>query len=103
MDVQEQIEFTDSVEVRASATQVASDLGGEVAILNFQTGVYHGLDEVGQRVWDQLQSPTTVSDLRAAILSEYVVDEETCNLDLKELLQQLLDAGLIEVSHGQTA
>ena len=85
------------------ATQVASDLGGEVAILNFQTGVYHGLDEVGQRVWDQLQSPTTVSDLRAAILSEYVVDEETCNLDLKELLQQLLDAGLIEVSHGQTA
>lgn len=103
MSLKERINFLDETVVSASPNQVASDLGGEVAILNFQTGVYHGLDAVGLTVWEQLQSPATVSDLRAEILAKYAVDEETCDRDLKELLQQLLDAGLIEVNHGQTA
>lgn len=101
MELKEHIHFLDETVVSASESQVSSDVGGELAILNFQTGVYHGLDEVGVRIWELVQSPTPVRQLREAIVAEYDVDEMTCDQDIKELLQELADADLIEVTHGQ--
>ncbi|MEL7354766.1 MAG: PqqD family protein [Cyanobacteria bacterium J06560_5] len=93
----------DETLVNTSTNQVFSDLGTESTILNFQTGIYHGLDAVGMRIWELVQLPTAVSEIRRSILLEYDVDEETCDRDLKELLESLMAAGLIEVSHGRPA
>ena len=43
---------TEHSTVVAVQGQVSSDLGGEVAILDLNAGMYYGLDEVGVRVWD---------------------------------------------------
>ncbi|MEM9219940.1 MAG: PqqD family protein [Cyanobacteria bacterium P01_F01_bin.150] len=93
--------FLDEALICASPTQVSADLDGDLAILNFQTDVYHGLDQVGVRVWELLQAPTSFEQVRKTLLSEYDVDMETCDRDLKELLQKLATAGLLEVSQGQ--
>ncbi len=83
--------------VVASPDQIFSDLGGEIVILNVASGVYHGLDEVGARIWHLLQQPQTVEDIRRTIEAEYEVDPELCRQDVSALLQQLLEAGLIRV------
>jgi hypothetical protein len=89
--------------VVAASNQISSDLGGEAVVLNLQSGVYHGLNEVGARIWNLIQQPKSVLDVKQRLLSEYEVEPEVCTLDLLELLHNLEVAGLIEVSNETTA
>ena len=82
--------------------QLWCDLAGEAAILNLQNGVYYGLDPVGARIWNLIQTPRTVDEVREALLYEYDVDTDRCERDLLSLLQALAAEGLIEVK-GDTA
>ena len=75
---------------------MASDIGGETVILGLQKGHYYGLDAVGARIWQLIQTPTSVADLQRAIVAEYDVAPERCEADLLALLQQLIDAGVVE-------
>lgn len=83
--------------VVAAKDQVSSDVGGEAVILNMQNGVYYGLDPVGARIWNLVQQPKRVADLRDAVVSEFDVEPARCETDLIELLQNLLTEGLIEL------
>lgn len=88
--------------VVATEEQVSTDLGDEVAILDFKAGMYYGLDSVGARVWSLIQEPRTVGEIRDILASEYEVDPDRCERDLITLLQRLMDEGLIEVSDEAT-
>jgi hypothetical protein len=83
--------------VVASKDQMASEVAGETVILGLTAGRYFGLDAVGARVWQMIQTPAAVSDVRNAIVAEYEVDPARCEADLLALLQKMLDAGLVEV------
>jgi len=83
--------------VVAARDQVSSNLDGEAAILNLKNGVYYGLDPVGARIWSLIQEPTTVAELRDAIVEEYEVEPDRCERDLLALLRDLAAEGLIEV------
>ncbi len=87
----------------ASADQVSTDLGDEAVILHFQVGVYYGLDEVGRRVWSLLPNSPRVSEICDVIVAEYEVDPEQCETDVKALLGELLEAGLVEVADDSAA
>lgn len=87
----------------AAKEQISSDLGGEAVILNLKTGVYHGLDAVGARIWNLLQEPRTIDDIRDTLLEEYEVEPDRCECDLLILLQQLADSELIEVTNATAA
>ncbi|MBW4509604.1 MAG: PqqD family peptide modification chaperone [Scytonematopsis contorta HA4267-MV1] len=93
----------ESSTVAATAGQISSDLGGETVILNINTGVYHSLSNVGVRIWELIQQPKAVSDIKEVLLQEYDVEPSVCLNDLVALLSNLLAAGLIEVSHETTA
>ncbi len=83
--------------VVATKDQVSSDLQGEVAILDLKGGVYYGLDTVGARIWNLIQEPKTVDEIRDALLQEYDVEPERLERDVLALLQSLADEGLVEV------
>ncbi len=92
----------DSIVV-AAKNQISSDLQGREVILNIKSGVYYGLDGVGTRIWNLLQQPRTVKEIRDMLLDHYDVNTQRAEVDLMALLQKLSDAGLIEVQHGPTA
>lgn len=83
--------------VVATKDQVSSDLGGEVAILDLKAGTYYGLDAVGARVWELIQEPKGIREVRDTVLEEYEVEPEQCERDMIALLQKLADEGLVEV------
>jgi hypothetical protein len=83
--------------VVAAKDQVSSDLGKEVAILDLKAGVYYGLDDVGAQVWNLIQRPRTVNEIRDILLEKYDVERERCERDLLALLRRLAAEGLIEV------
>jgi hypothetical protein len=88
-----------SIESKVVATQhqVSCDLQGEAAILNLENGVYYGLNPVGARIWELVQEPRSVVEIRDTILEEYEVEEEQCQNDLLQLLREMETHGLIEV------
>jgi len=80
--------------------QISSDLSGASVILNLDSSVYYGLDKVAARIWNLLQQPRTVNEIRDALVEQYAVDPERAERDLHALLQKLSDAGLIEIKNA---
>ena len=89
-------DLTDDTILVASGDQVSSDLGDETVLLQLKSKTYYGLPGVAGQVWEQLQEPVSVGDLREALLARYDVEPERCEKELADLLHQMLDAKLIK-------
>ena len=83
--------------VVVSRDLVTADLGEEIAILYLENGVYYGLDAVGARIWDLIQDPKRVGEVRDSILAEYDVEPDRCKSELLDLLEELASQGLVEI------
>jgi len=83
--------------VVAAEHQTSAEVDGESVILDLEEGIYHGLNPVGARIWSEIQEPTPVEEITAAISAEYDVDTEQCREDVISLLRDLKENGLIEI------
>ena len=70
-------------------------LGQESVLLNLNTEKYFGLDAVGTRMWQLVTSSPSIEAARIQLLEEYDVDSETLRCNLSELLEHLVENGLI--------
>jgi hypothetical protein len=77
------------------------NLSGEAILLNLTTGHYFGLDPVGTRIWELIESKERLGDVLAAVLEEFQVDEDTARSDLLGLVNELNAKGLVEVSRPE--
>ena len=77
---------------------VSCDLDGEAAILNLKNGVYYGLDPIGAKIWNLIQKPRVLNEIVEMIFSEYDVDKNRCKSDIFDLIEDLLDNGLVKVN-----
>ncbi len=92
-----------SSEVVASTDQISSQLEDEAVILALGEGVYYGLDPVGARVWELVQTRRTVDEILTTILGEYDVSADRCQRDILGLLRQLAEVGLLEVTDSPSS
>jgi hypothetical protein len=83
--------------IKVTDDQICCDLNGEAVILSLKTGTSYGLDQVGARIWALIQEPRTITDLLHILLSEFDVDSARCEQDLRLLLRNLNEAGLVEI------
>jgi hypothetical protein len=83
--------------VTKAPEQVACDMGGEAVMLNMQSGVYYGTDDIGALVWNLLDEPRSVEAIRDTILEQYSVDADRCEQDLLAFLKEMEAAGLVEI------
>ncbi len=83
--------------VKVTKEGLCRSIDREMAILNLQNGTYYGLDPVGAYIWSLMQQPTSVRELRDAMLEKYEVDEQRCERELLDLLQRMRSEGLVEV------
>ena len=81
--------------VVANPDAMTSSVGIETVILHFTAGTYFGLDEVGTRIWQLVQTPRSVREIRDTLLEEYDVEEERCERAVHSLLASLAEHGLI--------
>ena len=89
--------ISEETTVVASADQVSSEVGGEMVALNLKSGLYYSLNRVGTRIWQLVQEPRRVGDVRDAIVEQFNVDVERCHRDVLRLIQELADKGLVKV------
>lgn len=77
-----------------------AELGDELVALDVEAGQCFGFNSVATSVWRALGQPRTFDELRALLLVEYEVDPDQCSEELHELLDDLVDRGLVRETAG---
>jgi len=72
-------------------------LDRESVLLNLETERYFGLDETGTRMWQLAIDSPSIDAAYEKLLSEFDVEPELLRSDLLELLNRLVDNGLLQV------
>lgn len=72
-------------------------LDKESVILNVETERYFGLDETGTRMWQLATGAVKVEDAYQQLLDEYDVAPEQLRKDLLDLLDRLIQNGLLQI------
>jgi hypothetical protein len=70
-------------------------LDQESVLLNLDTERYFGLDAVGTRMWQVVTAAPTVNAAFLELVEEYDVPPSVLRSNLTELLEHLLENGLI--------
>ncbi len=89
--------------IRIPDDVISRVLGDEVVILNLATGTYFGLNSVGTRLWQLITEHGSVEQVIAAFLAEYEVEESQLRQDLADLIQQLVQKGLVSSEADETS
>jgi hypothetical protein len=74
-----------------------SNVQDESVILNLDSERYFGLDEVGTRFMTLLTTSATIQAAFDVLIEEYDVDAAVLRQDLSEMLERLLEQGLVKV------
>ena len=79
------------------AELLEAELGDELVALDAKAGNCFGFNSVATSIWRQLASPKSLAEIREALLAEYDVGSEQCTEELGELLDSLVEKGLVQV------
>lgn len=87
-----------SVKVSASDNILFQEIDKELVILNVKDEQYLGLDETGTIFWKKMIESKSLQGAFNDLLNEFNVDPAILLKDLNELLYELKQYGLIDIS-----
>lgn len=97
-------DFSDTSLILEARTELLeANVAEEAVLLDPEAGVYYGVNSVGATVWEVLQEPASIGELRDAVVEEYGISREACERDLAVFLEELAAQDLIEVHDDATA
>jgi hypothetical protein len=87
---------------RRAAGVVHRDIGGEHLLVPVKGNLVDlraifSLNPIAADIWEKLDGQRQLGAIRAALLAEYEVEEDVLEADVREVLSQLAESGLIEV------
>jgi hypothetical protein len=80
-----------------SAAPVATEVNGEVVLMNLDRDRCYGLGETGSEIWRRLAEPVRVSALAKQLRATYDAAPGELEADVMRTLREFLAEGLIEV------
>lgn len=86
-----------NTKVKAGKEVISTEMDGEAVLMHVSKGVYYGLNAVGAVIWDRLKQPAAVAEICNSVADEFEVEREVCERDVCSLLDQLEEAGLVEI------
>jgi hypothetical protein len=89
--------LTRSQVVQRAGDLITAPMGGELAMMDMESGTYFVLDEVAAFIWERLAGPLTVADLCAELQGRYEVEPSRCETDTLAFLEGLRGKGLLVV------
>lgn len=72
-------------------------LDDELLAIDAQQAFLYSLNESGGRIWVAVEKPTSVRDVCAHLAAVYDVEDETCRRAVVALLDELHEAGFVEI------
>jgi hypothetical protein len=95
------VSFADRVEVPSQV--LVRLLDREAVLLNLDAERYFGLDETGARMWQVVTSAPSVGAAYQELLNEFDVEPELLRSNFTELLERLVENGLLGLHSADVA
>jgi hypothetical protein len=76
---------------------VATTIDNEVVMLSPRAQSYFGLGTVGSEIWNAIETPRRVDDVCTGLMQEFEIDADTCQRQVLDFLNDLIDRGLARV------
>lgn len=83
--------------VAQSEGYLVSDMNGEKVMLSIENGKYYNLGEIGGRIWELIAQPSSVPAIVNQLVSEYDIEFDQCEEQVRRFLRQLESEGLVQV------
>lgn len=72
----------------------------ECVMMSIEAGSYYGLNAVGSRIWELLESPKTVGQLCRQICEEFDVDAQTCEAAVVIFVDDLIKNRIVHAAES---
>ena len=80
--------------IRNSKT-ISGRLHDELVMMDIGQGKYFSLNPVATRVWDLLENPLSLDELRGRLMEEYEVDIEQCRAEVTQVISEMVKLGVV--------
>lgn len=95
--------LADTAVVVADKDVFSCELAGGQALLDLRSSTYYSINSVGSHVWELLQQPIAVADIRRSVTETFEVEDARAGADIQALLSQFTEAGLVQVQNEKPA
>lgn len=75
---------------------IDGELDNNQVMMHIEKGKYYGLNPVGKKIWDILDSPKSLSEITAVLLSEFDVTESQCIQEAQIFLDKAVQFDIIK-------
>lgn len=89
--------MTEDLLVKRKEGLIEAEVDGELVALHVENGTCYGFNGTATRIWQMVEQPKRLSELRDLLMAEFDVDAETCEQDVRALVKDLESDGLVEV------
>lgn len=76
---------------------IFSDMDDETVMMSMEKGEYYGINPVGRRIWELLETPVTVAGICEVLCDEYNVSPEQCFKEVLAFLARMSEKDIIKV------
>ena len=83
--------------VERRGEMIETEVDGELVALHIDNGTCYGFNSTATRIWAMIEQPRRLSEIKRELLSEFDVEPDTCEAQLKELLDELAADGLVAI------
>lgn len=76
---------------------LSARVGDEVMMMSTEHGKYIGMNEVGSRIWDLLETPSDLATLCAQLQREFAVSQADCETEVRAFLAEMERNGAVAI------
>jgi len=76
---------------------IASKIDNETVMMDIDFEKYYGLEEVGTRVWELLETQTSFDQLCEKLVCEFDVSIEQCKTDVIPFILDLIEQKMLSI------
>ncbi len=77
---------------------LSARVGDEIMMMSAEKGNYLGVNEVGARIWELIETPNDIDTVCAALQREFVIEPDTCRSEVEAFLEQMEKHGAVAVT-----
>lgn len=81
--------------IKRTNDQVSKKLNEVTIVMSIEEGKYFNLNRVASRIWEIIEQPKTIRQVVEQLLLEFEIAHDDCEREVKELIADLADLGLI--------
>ena len=84
--------------IQRNGEWLTAEVDQELVMISVDQGTYIGLNAVGARVWELLETPREQETLYEVLRAEFNVSQQACQADVDEFLAEMERAGAIVIT-----